>query len=164
MQIGVQDLDAGRGRHVAGRDLAGPLRLEVHVHGLVGLRADHEALQVQDDVGDVLGHLRDRRELVQHTLDPDRGDRGSGDRRQQRAAQGVPDRVAEPRLERLDRELRSGRGHDVLGDLRPGDDEQLHSLLRRGIIHSCPAFRCVPRPMGRRGAATPARGRSGRLA
>src|SRR6185437_4530432 len=73
---------------------------------LVVLRGDDKLLQVQDDVGDILLDPGNRGELVQHTLDADRGDRRPRNRGQQRAPERVADRVAETRLERLDRELR----------------------------------------------------------
>src|ERR1700743_2264125 len=73
---------------------------------VVALRGDHQLLEVEDDVGDVLLDPRHGRELVQHALDADRGNRGPRDGGQQRAPQRVADGVAEARLERLDRELR----------------------------------------------------------
>ena len=52
----------------------------------------------------------------------------------------LPDRVAEARLERFDRELGTDGADDFLGDLRSGDDEQLDFLLRWGIIHCYPTL------------------------
>ena len=117
---------------------AGPLAFRYDGGGLVELGADHELLQVQDDVGDVLGHLRDRRELVQHAVDPDRRDGRAGDRRQQRAPQRVAERVAESRLQRLDGELRAGRREDLFRDLGPGDDEHGASSFGGGSSISTP--------------------------
>src|SRR5262249_5443629 len=90
--------DVSRGYH------ARALLAQVHVHWFVVLRGNDELLEVQDDVSDVLGHPRDRRELLQHYFDPDAGDGHALDRRQQRAADRVADGVAEARLERLDGE------------------------------------------------------------
>ena len=64
----------------------------------------HEVLEVQDDVGDVLGDPVDGVELVERVVEAHLGDRGAGDRRQQRAAQRVAERVAEAGLERADGE------------------------------------------------------------
>ena len=150
VQLGVEDLDAGGRRDVAGGDLGRALGLQVDRGGLLQLRADHQLLEVQDDVGDVLGHLGDRRELVQHAIDADRRDGGAGDGRQQGPAQRVADGVAESGLERLDGELRAVRRDHVLRDLRPGDDEHV-CLLQRGISHSYPTSWCPGAAKRRRG-------------
>src|SRR3954471_15875394 len=143
VQVGVQDLDARGGRDVTSGDLGRALGLQVHRGRLLEVGPHHELLQVQDDVGDVLGDLGDRRELMQHPVDPDRRDRRPGDRRQQRAAQRVPDRVPQPRLEGLDREPGAGRRNDFFRDLRSCDDEQRASLLGGGSS-SAPHLLGVP--------------------
>src|SRR3954467_11599366 len=132
VQVGVQDLDAGGRRDVTGGDLGRTLGLQVHRGRLLEVGAHDQLLEVQDDVGDVLGDLGNRRELMQHAVDPDRRDRRPGDRRQQRAAERVPNRVAEPRLERLDREPGGGRRNYFFRDLRSRNDEQRTSLLDGG--------------------------------
>src|SRR3954451_24590494 len=132
VQVGVQDLDAGGRRPGTGGDLGRTLGLQVHRGRLLEVGAHDELLQVQDDVGDVLGDLGNRRELMQHAVDPDRRDRRPGDRRQQRATERVPNRVAEPGLERLDREPGAGRRNDFFRDLRSRNDEQRTSLLDGG--------------------------------
>src|SRR3954452_24794465 len=143
VQVGVQDLDAGGRRDVTGGDLGGTLGLEVHRGRLLQVGAHHELLEVQDHVGDVLGDLGHRRELVQHPVDPDRRDRRPGDRRQQRAPERVPDRVTEPGLERLDGEPGAGGRNDFFRDLRSCDDEQRASLLDGGSS-STPRLLGVP--------------------
>ncbi len=60
-----------------------------------------DRLDVEDDVGDVLAHARDRRELVQHAVDLDGGHGRALERGQQHAAQRVAERHAEAALERL---------------------------------------------------------------
>jgi hypothetical protein len=45
-----------------------------HALGALALHADGDLLDVQHDVGDVLAHARDRRELVQHAVDLHGGD------------------------------------------------------------------------------------------
>ena len=65
---------------------------------------DHDVLQVQDDVGDVLGDAGDGVELVERVVEAHLGDGGAGDRRQQRAPERVAERVAEAGLERADGE------------------------------------------------------------
>jgi hypothetical protein len=71
------------------------------------LRGDDEALEVEDDLGDVLLDALDGRELVQDGVDLDARDRGTRDGRQQGATQRVAERVAEAGLERLDDESRT---------------------------------------------------------
>ena len=68
---------------------------------LIRVHLERNLLQVQDDVGRVLDHALNRRELVEHAFDLDGGHRGALDRRQQHAPQRVPDRRPEPALERL---------------------------------------------------------------
>jgi hypothetical protein len=60
VQIGVVDLDAGRRRDVGSRDRARALLAQVHDDGLVVLRGDDEALDVEDDLGDVFLAARNR--------------------------------------------------------------------------------------------------------
>ncbi len=104
VQIGVEDLDVGGCLDVAHAHLRRAALVEPQRHRLVGRAAQHEVLQVQDDVGDVLLHTLDDVELVQGVVEANLGDRGAGNRRQQRAAQAVAERVPEAGLERGDRE------------------------------------------------------------
>src|SRR5262249_62153347 len=57
--------------------------------------------EIENDVGRVLDHAGNRRELVQHAFDLDRGDRGALDRGEAHAPERVADRRAEAALERL---------------------------------------------------------------
>ncbi len=70
MQIGVEDLDAGRQVDVLGGDLTGPgddqRRLDL---ARVGVHPADDALEVQDDVGHVLLDALNGRELVRDALD-----------------------------------------------------------------------------------------------
>jgi hypothetical protein len=65
---------------------------------------EDEVLQVEDDVGDVLGDTLDGVELVEGVVEAHLGDRCAGDRRQQGPPQRVPQGVAEAGLQRADRE------------------------------------------------------------
>ena len=123
VQVGVVHLDTGRGRDVGGGDLTRALLAQVHGHRLVGVGADHEALEVQDDLGDVLLDARHGGELVQGALDPDAGDSSAGDRGQQGATQRVAEGVAEARLERLDDEPGALGVDGLLGEGRTLCDE-----------------------------------------
>ena len=117
MEVLVEDLDVGRALDVAGGHRGGTAHVEAQRDGLFGLRGEHDVLEVQDDVGDVLGDTVDRVELVQCVVEAHRGDRGAWDRRQQGAAQRVAEGVAEPGLERAD-----GESLTVVGLLTDGFD------------------------------------------
>src|SRR5690606_36018594 len=88
LEIRVEDLDVGVRLDVAGGDLSGALRVEAERHGLVAVADEDEILQVEDDVGDVLGDPGDRGELVQGVVEAELRDGRPGDGRQQGAAQG----------------------------------------------------------------------------
>ncbi|RXS64585.1 hypothetical protein EST92_30650 [Streptomyces sp. TM32] len=75
-------------------------------------------LDVEDQVGDVLLDARHSGELVQDAVDSDAGDSSAGDRRQERAAQGVTQGVAEARLQRLDHEPRAKPVNNPFGQRR----------------------------------------------
>ena len=87
-----------------GGDVGRAAHVEAQRHRLVGLAREHEVLEVEDDVGDVLGDAGDGVELVERVVEADLGDGRAGDRREQRAAQRVAERVAEAGLERADGE------------------------------------------------------------
>ena len=79
----------------------GPVARKLQPLGAFAFHLQRDLLDVEDDVGDVLADARERRELVQHALDLDRGDGGALQRGQQHAAQRVAERHAEAALERL---------------------------------------------------------------
>ena len=86
------------------RTSAGPALVEAQRDGLVGRAAQHEILQVEDDVGDVFLHTLDHVELVQRVVETHLRDGRAGNRRQQRATQAVAERVPETGFEGRDRE------------------------------------------------------------
>ncbi len=84
---------------------AGALLRDVHLDlGRLAVEEADQVLEVEDDVGDVLTHARERGELVRDALDLDGGHGGALERREQHAAQRVAERVAEAAIERLDHE------------------------------------------------------------
>ena len=88
VHVGVEDLDARGQVDVLRRDLAGAGDDERGLDlGRVGVHPAHDALEVQDDVGDVLGDALDRRELVGDALDPHARHGRAGERG--RAARGA---------------------------------------------------------------------------
>jgi hypothetical protein len=105
VQVGVVNLDAGRRGDVSSGHGTRTLLAQVHDHRLVVLAGDDEALDVEDEVGDVFLDAGDGGELVQHVGDADGRDGRARDAREQGAAQRVAERVAEAGLERADGEL-----------------------------------------------------------
>lgn len=110
---------------VSSGDQAGTLLAQVHHDRLVVLRGDDQLLDVEDEVGHVLLDARHGGELVQDTVDTDAGDSGTRDRGEERAAQGVAERVAEARLQRLDDEPRAELVNDLFGQRRTLSDKHV---------------------------------------
>ena len=92
---------------VAGAHRARALLRERQLGFFARVHLDRDALQVQQDVDDVLLHALDARVLVQHAVDLGLDDGSAGHRRQQHAPQRVAERVAEAALERLHRDARA---------------------------------------------------------
>ena len=106
VRVRVEDLDARRQVDVARGDLPRPGHDERRLDlGRVRVHAAHDALEVEDDVGHVLGDALDRRELVRDPFDPDGGHRSAREAGEQHAAQRVPECVAEAAVKRLNHEL-----------------------------------------------------------
>ena len=106
---------------------------------MVGVQLERDLLQVEDDVGRILDHARDRRELVQHAVDLDRGDRRAFDRREQHAPQRVADRRAEAALERLRVEPAEPIGEGLALEFEP-----------LGPLKTFPQHVCLPFAIGAR--------------
>ena len=117
--VRLEDLDVAVGLDVAPAHFAGLVDLEGQRLDLIGVQLQRNLLQVEDDVGRVLDHAGDRRELVQHAVDLDRGDRRAFNRRQQDAAQRVADGGAEAALERLRVEPAEPIGERLALELEP---------------------------------------------
>jgi hypothetical protein len=91
LELRVQDLEVGRRLDVGGRDDAGALLGDVHLDlGRRAVEADDEVLEVEDDVGDVLAHAGERRELVGDALDLHGGDCCALERGEQHPASEFP--------------------------------------------------------------------------
>src|SRR3954469_22389182 len=159
VHVGVEDLDARGQVDVLGRDLA---RAGDDQRGLdlgrVRVHAADDALEVQDDVGDILRDALDRRELVGDALDPDAGDGRAGQRGQQHSAQRVAEGVAEAAVEGLDHERAAMLLDGFAGDARDLEVEHWRVL----VLRLCrPAQRGIPPG---RCAALPGEIRGGRAA
>ena len=101
--------------------------------GVVDVQLERNLLQVEDDVGRVLDHAGNRRELVQHAVDLHGGDRRALDRGEQHAPQRVADGRAEAALERLRVEPAEPIGERLALELEP-----LGSLKTFPEHRSCP--------------------------
>ena len=134
MVLGIEDLEAAVGLDVRARDFLRALELHDRAALVVGVTGEVELLEIQDDVGDVFSDARDRRELVEHALDLDRGDRGATDRRQQDPAQRVAERLAVTALQRLRDELAVGVGKRVLLYFESGRLDEIAPVTNVGLI------------------------------
>jgi len=101
--LGVDQLKLGRNKEVRTGDLAGAVNRDGGGR-LVGRAESPEdkTLDIQDDVGDILDHVRDGHELVLRTIDLNSLDGGTLERGQKNATKGVTQRIAVATLERLD--------------------------------------------------------------
>jgi len=143
VQVGVVHLDTGRRRDVGSGDRAGALLAQVHHDRLVVLRGDDQALDVEDDLGDVLLDPADRGELVQHTVDADAGHRGTRDAREQGATKRVAERVAEAGLEGLDDEAAAVVRNDLFAEGGALCDEHAVLPFRRRPLYDADEVRRV---------------------
>ena len=107
--LGVHELELRRDEEVRAGDLAGTVDRDGR-SALAGRaeRTEHQALDVQDDIGDILDHVVDGHELVLSAIDLDRLDGSALERGQQHATKRVAKRVAVAALERLDGNASAG--------------------------------------------------------
>ena len=101
VRIRLENLDVLIDLDVARAHFAGLVDAQIQRLGVVDVAGQRNLLEVEDDVGRILDHARNRRELVQHAVDLHRRDRRALDRGQQHATQRVADGRAEAALERL---------------------------------------------------------------
>ena len=94
---------------------------------LAGVQLERNPFQVEDDVGGILDHARQRAELVLGAFDAHGGDGGALDRTHEHAAQADADCVAESALERRRRKLA-----EPLGEGFGVGDGPLWLLIRSG--------------------------------
>ena len=100
-RLGIEDRNIAGGDDVAGGDLAGTLLLQDDALGTLARHLDRDVLDIEHDIRHVLAHARDRRELMQDTVDLDRGNRRALQRRQENSAQRIAEGEAKAALERL---------------------------------------------------------------
>jgi len=106
LDLGVDELDLGGRRDIAGRRGTRAFLLQGEGDRFVRERAQADVFEVEDDLNDVFLDARDRRELVRDAAHPGGRDRRSLERGQQHATQRVAERRAVSRRQRLARELR----------------------------------------------------------
>ncbi len=121
--LGVDELEPSRDEEVAAVDIARALDVDGGLGlGHRGARgAEDQALDVQDDIGNILNHVGDGHELVLGAIDLDRLNCRTLERGEQDAAERVAEGVAVTTLERLDGDT-SGRLVDLFDlNLRPNE-------------------------------------------
>jgi hypothetical protein len=134
--IRIEDHDVTHHLDVAGRDRARAGLLHHHALRALALHLDGDVLDVEHDVGDVLAHAGDRRELVQHAIDVHRLHGRALQRGEQNAPQRVPKCYTEPALERLGHHRGDALGVDSGRDLQFfGADQFLPVLLDHSHHH-----------------------------
>src|SRR5207249_8464592 len=80
VEVRREDLDVRIVLHVAGFGDPGPFLTQAKGLRLLGMQLEADLLDVENDVGDVLGDAANRGEFVQDALDSDGYDRGAGQR------------------------------------------------------------------------------------
>ena len=120
--LGVHELELRRDEEVRAGNLARAVDRDGRRSLVRGTqRTEHQALDVQDDIGDILDHVVDGHELVLSAIDLNRLDGSALKRGQQHATNRVAQRVAVAALERLDGN--AGAGVVDLFDLNLGPNE-----------------------------------------
>ncbi len=105
--LGVQNVNVARSLDVSGPDHTRTFLAQHQALGALALHGNGDFLDVEHDVGHVLAHSGDRRELVQHAIDLHRCNCGTLQRRQQHPAQRIAKRRAEAPLQRFGRHRRN---------------------------------------------------------
>jgi hypothetical protein len=90
--VRIENFDVSAGLDVAGLGDAGTFLLQHHTLDALGMLPEGDFFDVENDVGHVLAHARNRGEFVQHAVDMHRRDGGALERRQQHAAKRIAKR------------------------------------------------------------------------
>ena len=106
----VDKREFGRDVEIGTRHRAGSFRRHMRrsLFDIVVERGEHEPLDVQDDIGDILDNAFGGRELMLHAIDLDRGRFRAVQRREQHTAHAVSQRIAIAALQRFHDETRYG--------------------------------------------------------
>ena len=104
VQLRIDDLVVARYLDVTGGDLSRSGYVEVHLCRSVGDRVNTDLAQVEQELGRVLFHFRNCRELVLDLVDAHGGNRRAADPAEQHTAERVALGMREPSGERLDRD------------------------------------------------------------
>ena len=116
-----------------GSDHTRSFRIERDRLGLVVIEFERHLFEVQDNIRGVFHYAGNRAELMQHTFDLDRGNRGALNRTEQRTAQRIAHRCAPAALKGLRREFSVLVGQGIKFGRQP---------LR--FLKALPHFRCYP--------------------
>ncbi len=120
--IRIEDLDIGANLDVAGPRHARSFLLQHHALHALGVLAERDLLDVEDDARHIFPDARNRGEFVQHAVDMHRGDGAPLQGREQYAAKRIAESKPKAALQRFGDDgseaLRVAARHDVeLGGL-----------------------------------------------
>ena len=101
VEFGVQYFDLAITADIAGSDFTGAHRLNGHGLFASAMQLGDDALNIQDDLRDILFHTGNGGKLVLHAINLDRSGGSAGQRGQQNAAQGVTEGSAITDFQRL---------------------------------------------------------------
>ena len=119
MGVGLEHFDVLIDFDVARAHFARLVDTDVERLDFVGVQHERHLLEVEDDVGRILDHARNRRELVLDAVNLDRGHGRAFNRGEQHTPERVADRRAEPPLERLRIEPAEPLGRRLTLELQP---------------------------------------------
>ena len=107
--LGIDQRELGGNLQVRTGDNAGTLggHMRRSLFDVIAQSREDQALDVQDDIGDILDDALGRGELVLHTFDLDGRRFGAVQRRQQNATHAVTQRIAVATLQRFHDETRN---------------------------------------------------------
>src|SRR5699024_1378834 len=134
VQVWVVDFHTSWRLNVASRDCARAFLAQVHNYWLIRVRRKHQALNIQDDFGNVFLHTIDGGELVENTFDLDGSYCCTRDGRQQGTTHGVTDGVAETWLKWFEDEPGAGGIDELLGNLWTLWNKHGNSSCRRRLF------------------------------
>src|SRR5215212_2376815 len=101
VRLGIHDLHIGLALNVRRRNVAGAVFRDSELYGLLPLELELQALDVEDNIYDVLFDAFDRRELVRDALYTDLGDRSPREPGEHDAPERVAQGVAQSTRQRL---------------------------------------------------------------
>ncbi len=135
LEIRVKDFDVGTGFDLTRGDSTRTGRFKRHFLRTFGMHAHTHGLDIQDDVGDIFTHARDRRKFVQYTVDLDRSNRRTLERRQQNATQRVTQSLTKTALQRFRHDRTDAAGIRTRSNIKLGRLNQFLPVLLNHETH-----------------------------